>query len=394
MTISRPRILVIGMGWPDEQPGGLNTYVRSIVRTLKGSCDVHVLVCGHTLPVEDGVAFAGPVSSKRSLLQRQFDFRKLAAREMSVHAFDLVYVHFAPYAVGPMLEARKRQIPVVFGFHGPWAEEMKVEKQGIVQSVKTATARTMEKRAYRMADHFIVLSEAFAHILHRSYRIPHERIHVIPGGADHRFQVAEDRDQVRDSLGIPKDRLVVLTIRRLVNRMGLIPLVKAWRQVVDRYPDAILYIGGKGPLYEELLQEIAALGLEDHVRLLGYIEDERLPLYYRAADLFVVPSRTLEGFGLITVEALASGIPVAATPIGGSKEIIEKWDARFLFKGIHEGQMAEGLLALLEDRESWPSQQACRSYFEQHYTWEQAGKQIYQLFEQVWRQKEEQACIG
>jgi len=90
--------------------------------------------------------------------------------------------------------------------------------------------------------------------------------------------------------------------------------------VSERFPNAILLIGGKGPLRGELEERIADYGLSNKVRLLGFIPDHELVSYYQAADLFVVPSQALEGFGLITVEALASGLPVMATPVGGNKE--------------------------------------------------------------------------
>ncbi|MBJ8193526.1 glycosyltransferase, partial [Bacillus cereus] len=83
----------------------------------------------------------------------------------------------------------------------------------------------------------------------------------------------------------------------------------------------------------------------------GYVSDEELPLYHQASNLFVVPTQALEGFGLITVEAMASGLPVLATPVGGNKEILRGFRPELLFKGTDSEAIAEGLLHVLDHRE-------------------------------------------
>ena len=104
--------------------------------------------------------------------------------------------------------------------------------------------------------------------------------------------------------------------------MGLSNLVDAMKQVIDREPDAILYIAGKGRLKAQLEAQIASHGLADHVKLLGFVTDAQLPLIYRAADLNVVPTLSLEGFGLVAAEALAAGTPSLVTPVGGLPEVV------------------------------------------------------------------------
>src|SRR5207249_11052699 len=81
---------------------------------------------------------------------------------------------------------------------------------------------------------------------------------------------------------------------------------------------------------------------------LGFIPDETLPSYYHAADVFVLPTRELEGFGLVTVEALACGTPVLGTPVGATPEVLSGLDASLVFRGISAEIMAEDLLRFLE----------------------------------------------
>lgn len=119
------------------------------------------------------------------------------------------------------------------------------------------------------------------------------------------------------------------------------------------------------------------LGLEDHVRLLGFVPDEDLPRYYGAADAFVLPTRQLEGFGLVTVEALACGTPVLGTPIGATPEILGPLEPSLLSRDASAEAMADTLAWFLEMLASAPAsverlRAACRHHAETHYGWEHA----------------------
>jgi glycosyltransferase involved in cell wall biosynthesis len=384
------KVLATGEGWPSQEAGGLNTYYQSICETLGLRHHVEALVCCHQPPEKAAgkLKLFSIVSPKETMNARQQAFRQYAKDRMKSNEVDLVYTHFAPYGLGPALEAKKRNIPVVMSFHGPWAEEMKLEGGGAKLKLKALLAKRIEMKMYRTADRFIVLSGHFRDLLHEKYEVPLEKIHVVPGAVDtERFQPAPSKRSERSQLLLPENQLVVLTGRRLVHRMGIIQLIEAWNEVIKAVPNALLLIGGKGPLEEELKRRIQSHGLENHIQLLGYVKDEQLPLYYQAADLFVVPTQALEGFGLITVEAMASGLPVAATPVGGNKEILEGFHPPFLFKGTSSHDMAEGLIPILKHPESWPSGVSCRAYVCSRFTWGNTAREVDQVFELAMQDK-------
>lgn len=389
-------ILSTGLSWPTLQPGGLNTYFKSICEKLAGNNRLQAFICSTEHPGGQERLRILPVASPRmSVYRRQLRFRQEARRLMDNERIDLVYSHFAPYGLGTAKEAKKRNIPVVMVFHGPWNEEMRLEGTGLKHKLKTWMARRIERQAYALADVFIVLSENFRLILHRQYGIPLQKILVIPGAANvERFQPAPDKSSVRSRLGLPKDGLTVLTVRRLVNRMGLQQLIEAWRPVARQHPEALLLIGGKGHLKSELEALIAEYGLMQQVKLLGYIPEAELASYYQAADLFVVPSQALEGFGLITVEAMACGTPVMATPIGGNKEILMGFRNDLLFNGTGSQDMADGLLRMLERREEWPTSGECRDYIMREYTWDHVTRRMEQVFRTVLSGREGQVKHG
>jgi len=186
-------------------------------------------------------------------------------------------------------------------------------------------------------------------------------------------------------MGLPEDKLILFTVRNLVPRMGLENLISAFGIVQDGRIDLLLVIGGEGPLEPALKEQTKRCGVEDCVRFAGYIPDQDLPAYYQMADLFILPTTALEGFGLVTVEALASGLPVLGTPVGGTREILAKLGADYLFEDSTPQSIATGILKALND---WATNKAayesiaqtCREAAEQHYSWDNHVSKLEDLF--------------
>ena len=105
-----------------------------------------------------------------------------------------------------------------------------------------------------------------------------------------------------------------------------------------------------------------------------------LPQYYQAADLMVVPSVAFEGFGLVTTESMACGTPVAGTPVGGTKEILESFEPKLLFEGSTQQDITSGLRRLLADSSQLPSRSATRQHVLDHYTWDVVVPQVADVF--------------
>jgi glycosyltransferase involved in cell wall biosynthesis len=233
-----------------------------------------------------------------------------------------------------------------------------------------AFKKWVEQRVYNRCDRFITLSQAFADLLHQDYQIPTDKIHVIPAGIDtNGFKITHSRQEARTQLGFPLDRPILFTPRRLVQRMGIDNLLDALVIVKEQVPDVWLAIAGKGKQREALEQKAQALGLTDNVKFLGYVADQDLPVCYQAADLTVVPSQSLEGFGLILLESLACGTPVLSTPVGGMPEVLRPFDQNLVTEGISGASIADRLVSLLTDPKKLPDRQACRDYAVNNYDW-------------------------
>ncbi len=170
------------------------------------------------------------------------------------------------------------------------------------------------------------------------------RIDVIPGFADTtRFQPSSDRAGLKRELGWSQDLPVLFTLRRLAPRMGLDRLIGAVRILSDRGVKFRLVVGGQGPLRAQLEEQARTAGVSGQVSFAGYVPEDALPRMYAACDAFVLPTAALECFGLIALEALASGRPVLATPVAAIPEVIRLFEPRWLA----EGNDAASIAALL-----------------------------------------------
>lgn len=373
-AVKAASVLFVGNRWFPTSPGGAERYLYELMQHLVKKGD-RVELCAMDLPnisADASFAFTNLASVNQSLLQRLWSSRA-QFRQRTLLTPDAVSLHFALYSF-PILRQLPSNVPVTFHFHGPWALESLEEGDS---KLAVQLKDWLEQQVYRRCDRFIVLSKAFGVVLHESYGIPWHKIHIIPGGVDTvRFQPNLSKVEARKKLGWDRDRPILFTPRRLVQRMGLDKLLLALVQVKRVIPDVWLVIAGKGNLRETLERQVQELDLGHHVQFLGFVPDEVLPVTYQAADLTIVPSQSLEGFGLILVESLACGTPALCTPIGGMPEILAPLNRALITESPEAGAIAERLIDILKGAIPIPSRAACRTYAQQNFDWQLIAPQI------------------
>ena len=364
-------IVCVGNAWFPDAPGGLDRYVYELAYNLSIKAD-DVELCGVGLPksAEDfPVALTNLADPERSLWHR---FRQSKASYLnsplrkSGTQVDAINLHFALYSL-PLMRLFPSDVPITFHFHGPWALES--DKEG-ASRLGVMAKRWIEQRVYQRCDRFIVLSKAFGQILHESYRIPWSKIHVIPGGVNTEwFQLSCDRAQARTQLDWPQDQFILFTPRRLVHRMGLDNLLEALAEITKTVPDVWLAVAGKGPLRSQLEEQVQSLGLADNVRFLGFLPEADLPIAYQAANLTVMPSQSLEGFGLVLLESLACGTPAMCTPIGGMPEVLSDLSPDLITDTAETDSITQTLRRAITAEINLPDRMTCRDYALKNFSW-------------------------
>ena len=291
--------------------------------------------------------------------------------------FDFIILHQPLSAFGVSLSKKSQMIPKIYVFHSSWPEEyeVKTKKGGVGFFVR----KWIEKKVLSSCCKVVVLSEYSKQKVLNLYKGLSLSIEVIPGGVDiEKFKPSDNKDSIRLNLAIPTDKFILLTIRNLTTRMGLENLIRAMVEVRKRFENVLLIIGGSGNLELRLKQLTEELNLEKYVKFIGIIEDDMLPLYYQAADFFILPTKCLEGFGLVTLEALACGVPVLGTPVGGTLEILKQLDEKLLFGGTDNYSMERLICEYVAKPKSEIDElsKKCRQFVVETYSWEKAVSRL------------------
>jgi glycogen(starch) synthase len=171
---------------------------------------------------------------------------------------------------------------------------------------------------------------------------------VIPNGIDPKdLQPVADLDELRASFAAPDERLVLL-VGRLVYEKGFQFALEALPGLIDNVGDVRFLIAGSGTHEKELKEQAAQLGLMDHGTFVGWIGDDVLHSLYRIADLTIVPS-IYEPFGLVALEAMASGCPCIVADVGGLREVVPNENVGLRFKSRDPDSLAQMATRVLTD---------------------------------------------
>jgi sugar transferase (PEP-CTERM/EpsH1 system associated) len=225
-----------------------------------------------------------------------------------------VVVHSRNWATfDAILAARLARVPVVIhGEHGRDATDPE-GRHPLRNRVRRAVCPLVSR--------FVTVSHDLREWLVKGVGIPAHKVTTIHNGVDGTRFGGISRVDARAALGMEVDEVVVGTVGRLDPVKDQAGLVRAFARLASAHPAAVLAIAGGGPCRKELTEVIADLGLPRRVRLLGERSD--IPVVLSAMDIFVLPS-IAEGISNTVLEAMATGLPIVATSVGGNPELVEE----------------------------------------------------------------------
>ena len=215
-----------------------------------------------------------------------------------------------------------------------------------VGALRRAAYRAADRLGRGRVDRFIVVSEALRRRLVEGRGLWPWQVTLVPNGVELAPPPAQAAT-LRRELDLPGGARLVGAAGRLVWQKGFGNLVVAMPDVIARVPDARLIIAGEGPLWRELEARAGAAGVAERVRLVGFQSD--MPRFLTTLDVLVVPS-VREGFPMITLEAMALGVPIVATAIDGIAEQITPDREGLLVAPGEPAALARAIVAVLEDR--------------------------------------------
>lgn len=369
------RVLMLAWEYPPHHVGGLGRHVGHLGKALlERGAEVTVLtrsVSGNTEVWDDGgvkvVAVAPfhlhPPDFISWAAQFNVALLKEAVGEFSAGDFDLVHAHdwIVAYAAKALKDTWK--VPLVATIHAT-----EFGRQGGIHNPMQAHISETEWWLCYEASRVIVCSRYMRAEVAAVFHVPRDKIRVIPNGIDSSWFLVR-RQKTREPL--------VIYIGRLVVEKGPLVLVDAMAEVVKKVPEARLLFAGTGPLQGEIASRIAAKGLEGRARLLGHLDDERLRDLYSKAWVAAFPS-AYEPFGIVALEAMATGVPVVVGSAGGLREIVAGGEVGLVVEPNNPIALAEAITRLLSDPEAAEAMAAkAKSRALSEYSWADiAGKTV------------------
>jgi len=390
-----------------ERIGGTYSYIHELYRRLAArGHDVDVIAStreGRAGPPREYEGMRLHLYAYRrvhpilSTLQHLRNTSRIFSAIASERPVDVLSIHESQLGYGLARSRAGRAVCQIPTFHAPvflefrfnTAWEIEQEKSAVRRAALRATEpplehwqRRFETGVLEAADGIVILSEyTRSHLENHFPSVDPGKARIIPSGVDtERFRPAEDRPAVREALGIASDAIHLVTTRKLAPRMGLENLVRAMPAVLRAAAERELKLGlaicGSGDLRSVLEDLIRELDVAESVRLAGRVSDDDLVRNYQAADLFVLPTVAMEGFGISTVEALSTNIPVIGTPAGATPEILASIDARLLTDDTSVESLARGIIAWLGWRDEDAGTTRYRDEVLANYTWESVTDRV------------------
>jgi sugar transferase (PEP-CTERM/EpsH1 system associated) len=230
------------------------------------------------------------------------------ARAFRRHKIHIAHTHSWATLLEGVIGAKVGGVPIiVHGEHGTIRDNTKIHLY-------------IQRFFWNITDRVLSVSETLRDDLHEAVGFPKERIRVISNGVDmSRFGIAHDGSDYKARLGFPAGSVVFGAIGRLVSVKCFPLLLEASAMIFEKVPNSHLVIVGDGPLHAELTEMARRRNIADRVSFLGWRPD--VPDILKAMDVFVCSSES-EGMSNTILEAMASGIPVVATAVGGNVELV------------------------------------------------------------------------
>jgi glycosyltransferase involved in cell wall biosynthesis len=292
---------------------------------------------------------------------------------------DIIHVHGHPYLSSFFAAkiAKQYSKPLVLTQHNTF-----IEYDSFWDNIEKLNDMAIGKQVIKKADKIIVVSNATRNYV-LSLGADAKKIEVMHNGVDlQRFRLLSGiKQQMREKLGIPEDACVALTVRRLVYKNGIDTLIESANIAIKKNPRLVFVVVGKGPDSGEVQRKIAQLGMQRNCKLAGFVSDEDLPLYYNTADFFALPSKSGEGLPLVLMEAMACGLPVIATNVGGTSEVLNEKYGKMV-KPNNPVALADAILEF-SNKDLLILKKEVRRMMEKEHSWNKNVEKLAKIYEEL-----------
>ncbi len=380
--------------------GGMNVYVRQLATALARlgiCCDVYTRADGQNVPgtvrVEPGFevhyVLAGPPADvpKESLLHFVRDFTDGVLRhikEKRGNKVDLVHANYWLSGIAGHTIKHELNVPLFTSFHT--LEKAKRIGRVSPDDGYDSTVRVWhEQRVMRCSDAILASCAPEAEWITRLYGLSPAQTRIVPLGVDRAFFAPGDKKMARQALGLPQEGRVVLSVGRIQPLKGFSLGAEALELVSNELDVHYVLVGGPSGYdgvreLERIRRFSAQGGLKERLHLFAPQPHELLSSFYRACDLALVPSRT-ESFGLVALEASASGRPTVASAVGGLLTLVKHGRTGHLVKDRAPRSFAESVIDVIGESDRGVEMGEEAYLHTRSFTWNQSAKYVLEILE-------------
>jgi len=357
-----------------SHPGGVTEHIRHLAEWLRHlGHEARTFAPSSRRDIERdtpefyriGRVFSVPVNDSVARITLSFHMANRVAQILERERFDVLHFHEPFLPALPLTLLRMSPTANVGTFHA-YARS----------NIGYYYGRPILKPYLRHLDATIAVSGPARDFLRQYFPEVHPR--VIPNG----IAIETFRPGHTPIRHLRDDCVNVLFVGRLEKRKGLSDLLQAYQLLQERVPQVRLIVVGDGPLRSRLEGFIESRRLENVV-MAGYVPDEVLPRYYATADIFCAPATGSESFGIVLLEAMASGLPVVATEIPGYLSVVEAGRDSLTVRPKSPVEVAAALTVLARDPELRARLGAAGLARAQRFSWREVTGQVLEVYQQA-----------
>jgi len=295
------------------------------------------------------------------------------------HKFDIAHVSFdiPPSPWSALRYVNKNKVPLVLTYHGDLIEGY----GGVLRRIGVrGFNKCITKKLLSQAD--VIISPSKNNIQESKFLCDFtEKIHILPNGINiNDFHTVHSKVYCRNKLGIPHERKIILFVGYLSPHKGPEILLNSMPLILKEISDAELIFVGDGVLKNYLEKKTKKLGINNNVRFVGGVWDDSVKsIYYKSADLLAVPSLS-ESFGIVNLEAMASGIPIIASNVGGIPDLVTNGKNGFLVPPNDINMMADTIIYLLNNDHERKKLGNAGTEIVKDYSWEKIAEETEKIY--------------
>ncbi|MDM8518970.1 glycosyltransferase family 4 protein [Anaerolineales bacterium HSG6] len=387
------RVIMLSGEYPPNMVGGLGKHVADLAPALGAEgVELHVITPIQqnrtTVTVEDGVTVhrvsttvdeAADIHAETVAVNEQL---AAYALEWSPTQPCIIHVHDWLGSFAGIALQRAWHMPLVATIHateqGRWHGQID-QSQHLQRAINQADANLANQ-----ASRIIVCSHHMLNEIQSFFGVSAEKIDIIPNGI-HSTKLLASTDELntfRAKYG-SSETVLIYTVARLVYEKGIQVLISTMSHVLPHYPQTQLLIAGKGPATAELQQLTHDLGITDHVTFLGFVSDTERDIFFKVADLAVIPS-LYEPFGIVALEAMALSCPVVVSDTGGLAEVVEHQVSGLTVPPDNVSALSTAIMEILSDRPKTEQYiNEAKERVKTVFNWQLIARQTIQLYERL-----------